>query len=655
MTHMSLNMMGDANQTKNYFRRILQPYELQQLTKLAFLQIKCTAKCYLATVNNCFYGLKNVKVLDFSNTLFSSIYDLITRTYGYDTLPQLSELYLANLTFPDGLTHLIDISHIYNAMIYKPLRFLDVSSNNLYPSSIRIIRKLPYLETFNISKTGRAVFKLTVANGFTNLQVLDASYPYFPSSQIDCKADSIYSWFCNNKDQSNFYLPNHLRELYVKNLFKSTIQLRGTLNTNGLCIKNTFFDQKVNICIGGNFGHLQKLVISENSITYIQSSLVYPFKRLRYLDIARNKLGQALSNESYANSLFNALRHIDVLIMSNNNITGIPNNIFNNYYNLRILDLSHNQLRNTDFGLQYLTSLEYVDLRFNNIISIDASSCNTLKTLEFRKNETIKSNITQRKAEMKINFQNNPFSCSCDNVCFLEYLSELNETNMCLFNDKLVIINDVNIRKAKLTCYENIVIIVFSLLAMSTIILIAITVFFAIKEHRNVKLKRLKETGIEMYGKLCKKHVVFLSFSGEDTEFVMTKVYPKLESGLKRILNTGSQCVATGGTSFKPGYSISDEIVRCIEDSSVVIFFLSDTFIQKPWCRSEVHKAFCDEKPIILMMSGKINTALMPTALHKHYETFTRVHWTMEHGEPVMRPDWDHLCETIVGLIGTIG
>ena len=130
---------------------------------------------------------------------------------------------------------------------------------------------------------------------------------------------------------------------------------------------------------------------------------------------------------------------------------------------------------------------------------------------------------------------------------------------------------------------------------------------------------------------------------------------PKLEAELKKILNTESDCIATGGTHFRPGYAIQDEIVRCVEESSVVIFFLSDSFIHKSWCRSEVHKAFCDEKPIILMVYGKLKTDSMPKVLCKHYETFTRVHWSLGNGEPVMRPDFEHLCETIVSLIGRKG
>ena len=67
---------------------------------------------------------------------------------------------------------------------------------------------------------------------------------------------------------------------------------------------------------------------------------------------------------------------------------------------------------------------------------------------------------------------------------------------------------------------------------------------------------------------------------------------------------------------------------------------------------SEVHKAFCDEKPIVLMILGKLNLKTMPKVLRKHYDTFTWVHWSLKSGEYVMRLNIENFCETIVSLLG---
>ena len=66
----------------------------------------------------------------------------------------------------------------------------------------------------------------------------------------------------------------------------------------------------------------------------------------------------------------------------------------------------------------------------------------------------------------------------------------------------------------------------------------------------------------------------FSSFCNEDGNIVMEDIVPKLEEGLEKLLNTDSRCVTTGYTDFRPGMSLANEIIRCIEESSVVIFFL---------------------------------------------------------------------------------
>ena len=188
---------------------------------------------------------------------------------------------------------------------------------------------------------------------------------------------------------------------------------------------------------------------------------------------------------------------------------------------------------------------------------------------------------------MKINLQGNVFSCSCDNFCFLEYLAELNETSSCLLNDfKTVVINDVNVRKIKFTCYESIVIAVYSTLAVLTVILTSITTYLVIKEKRKEDLikeqKRLMNAGIELHEMRQNEHVVFLSYSSEDTVFVSNNVYPNLELGLKRVMRTESRCVGTGDLDMLPGQPIAEEITRCIQNSSVIVFFVSDSFSKGP-------------------------------------------------------------------------
>ena len=664
ITHLSLNI-GDADVTINERTpgHIIKAGVFRSLKNLEYLQLHCN--CFLTIAENAFHGLKNLNVLDLSNNnVKSPRMDIAPGLYGDDTLPNLSELYLSNVsTDKSQIFHLSNLHRKAKCMRF--LKLLDVSNTSVTFHVWPHQSLFKQLKILNISRSGDAFLYFTKlfrqnrnarTSRFIDLQVLDASYAYFPKSISACKLDFLYKEFCRGK-QSVFhtFLPLTLTELYLKNWFNSPVQLRGTPNATNLYILASYFSINITICISGRFNHLLTLDISSNSVTYLQPDLVHPFVGLKHLDISRNDLGEAIRSGNYAHSFFKALQHIKVLIMSHNNIINIPNGAFTKNSQLDVLDLSHNQLETLNFGLESLVSLKHLDVSFNNILHLDTASCTFLNALTFKDNNASNYYVnTSQNAIIGtyINFKGNSFTCSCDDTCLLNYIVKLNETYTCLLNGQLEVINDFTIRKAIYLCKEGIVIGTFSTLAVALVIICAVGTYLVIQEKRKITLKRLKETGIEMCAMSQNKRMVFLSFAGEDEDFIMTNVYTQLDSGLKAILNTDECCVATGFTDFRLGYYIKNEIVRCIEASSVVVLFLSDNFCRKTWCRDEVYKAFGEDKPIILMMWGMVDTNIMPKVLRRHYEKNTRVHWMIENGEPVMRPGWNRVCEDIVRLIG---
>ena len=666
VTYLSLSL-GNVNKTK-YTKRRLQDYEFTGLMNLKHLKLLCN--CIMSVNSSAFYGLTNVTVLDLSNNvvdLLSDMSDIVAALKGEDILPSISELYLSNIPFwyNPTLPLYLDLDNLHTAMENKPLQVLDLSGTNfrffLSPNPTSPPLLLPQLHTLNISRAGQAVFSLSDIYRyytqrpeavFSDLQVLDASYPYFPQSQSECEKSYYYRQFCKTGQRTTNFLPSNLTDLYIPNIFASQIhELRGEFNSTHLCITTKIFSTNRTICVGVNLKHLRHLDLSNNSFTYIQTNLIQPLKSLRQLNFINNNIGHALADGKYARSFFQALKSTEVLLFPNNSITFLPSKILKHNTKLRILDLSNNGLTSINLGINGQVLLELLDLSNNSIVSVESAGCEMLKNLHFSLN-TSNTSMPHNYSQTGLRLEENPLTCSCDNICLFKFLQDQNKTLTCTSNGKVQIADFLFVKHLEYTCKKGIVIATFTIDAILTVIIIGLAIPVIRKERRRMKFKKLKESGIEQYSTARKKYVVFLSFSGDDSEFVMTRVYPQLEAELKRILNTESDCVATGGTHFRPGHAIQDEIVRCVEESSVVIFFLSDTFINKSWCRSEVHKAFCDEKAIVLMILGKLNLKSMPRVLRKHYETFTRVHWSIESGQYVMRPNMEHFCETIVGLIG---
>ncbi|KAH3747720.1 hypothetical protein DPMN_182149 [Dreissena polymorpha] len=102
-------------------------------------------------------------------------------------------------------------------------------------------------------------------------------------------------------------------------------------------------------------------------------------------------------------------------------------------------------------------------------------------------------------------------------------------------------------------------------------------------------------------GRFPKKFVAFLSFSSDDAELVVHKILPRLNSELQQKTGTSRVLLCSGDSNFRPGYSLGEEIIRCIEDSAVIVLAVSKRFCQKEWCRKEVQEIYDQNKPLILL------------------------------------------------------
>ena len=275
VTHLSRSLGKVFNRTKDLPHRHLQSYAFTGLMNLQHLKLMCN--CRLLVNQSAFYGLTNVSVLDLSNNAVNIQFlcDSLAALTGKDILPHILELYLTNITDWYTTTSAIPLflDSLHTAMKNKPLQVLDFSGTNITfnilkfhppPSSL-----LPQLHTLNISRSGPALFSLSNIHQyytqrpeavFSNLQVLDASYPYFLQSQSECQETyDNYKQFCPTGQVSpNFFRPN-LTELHFENVFKSQIpELRRKLNFSHLCITTKLFSTSKTICVGEHFKHLLK-------------------------------------------------------------------------------------------------------------------------------------------------------------------------------------------------------------------------------------------------------------------------------------------------------------------------------------------------------------------------------------------------------------
>ena len=164
---------------------MLQRFEFVRLGYLEHLQISFISIKKIE--EGVFGGLQNLKVLDLSNNINLNLENNKIGLKGTDILPNLTELYLSNVTVSRMLTCEFNINeYFYVAIKNKPLEVLDFS--NMEEAEFECI---PGFETafakvkkMNLSGAGLAAFSFQKClmenkNGisFSDLKIIDVSYP----------------------------------------------------------------------------------------------------------------------------------------------------------------------------------------------------------------------------------------------------------------------------------------------------------------------------------------------------------------------------------------------------------------------------------------------------------------------------------------------
>ena len=630
--------------------RTLFSREFNNLRSLEYLQI--ASKDLGEIQENTFLGLNRLRVLDLSNNDVLEIKWIVDGLTGDNILPNLTELYLANTSVKSYSTFSMD-TRFFNAVRNKPLKVLDISKteNAWFQWSSALLTAFPFLEKLNISETGLASISLSPVvqrlyhypwtTTFSKLKVIDISYPSVPFQLSDTgfklklTGDVFFTSFLN------------VTEVYAKRLFAATTNVTGFSDAKQMCVWILPRARNIKFCYVGRPGIITKVVISDNYLINLEPDMWRGFTVLRYLDFSRNKLGNVFSESEFGKSTMDILYKLEVLLLSDNGIFTIPKDVFRNSKYLKLLDLSSNNLEAITFKTKHLKSIKQLDLSNNKIAFLDDESMYRMDNLFYISSSNTSSGIGS------VNFLiiANPFVCSCKAVRFLKWLLSFNTTYTCMLNSAVTVINKLSVQRSEYLCKQTFVVVTFIVLAVLEILLLAVMFYLVFQDGQRILLKRKLNRGIQIYTNNemdQKAPPVFLSFSSDDDEMVMNDILPNMDASLKKLLKTESRCVATGVMDFRPGFSVANEIIRCIENSSVVIFFVTKSFCEKMWCRNETLVAYNNNKPTVLILGEQVDRELMPKHLQKSYQQYVRVHLMLKDGQRVMMPGMDELCESVV-------
>ncbi|KAH3752073.1 hypothetical protein DPMN_186683 [Dreissena polymorpha] len=263
-----------------------------------------------------------------------------------------------------------------------------------------------------------------------------------------------------------------------------------------------------------------------------------------------------------------------------------------------------------DFNIGRLTNLKVLNLSYNALSYIDAQARDTMEQLAAATNSH----------KLQIHLSNMPFICSCDDdhmktIQWIHknrdtFITSPREDYMCTFQGERLYIFQNALEKTNDYCRlqnlkRNLAI---SVPIVCVFVLIGLVIFFKIQGFRQRQRERKNIRSQIELGEFPKKFVAFLSFSSEDAELVVDTILPRLNAELQRQTKTGTSrvLVCSGDRHFRPGHALGEEIIRCIEDSAVIILAVSKHFCQKEWCRKEMQETYDQNKPIVLLFLEKV-------------------------------------------------
>ena len=239
---------------------------------------------------------------------------------------------------------------------------------------------------------------------------------YQPSSNIDIMhaTTSDKENFCGQEKHQQFYLPltKSLEEAYASDI-KVTYNIPEVHFVTNTVLK--IFDLSSNYisCFGGPIHgapSLQHLDLSRNFCIKVNPLFFSHLAHLKTLLLYKNILGQALAKD-VDGVTFSPLIALETLDLSSNVIEDIPEQTFKKNVNLRILNLSNNELTEFHPSLENNKKLEKLDLSSNLLQGLSKLTCDQLFDIK-----TASPNFTARIDRKQ------RFVCSCDYLIFIKFL-----------------------------------------------------------------------------------------------------------------------------------------------------------------------------------------------------------------------------------------
>nr|UGN25773.1 TLRbeta3 [Terebratalia transversa] len=577
--------------------------------------------------------LTSKKVLDISCQLIHLTQLNLTGTFNVDyteTFPSLPSL-------------------LFKCLENRNLSYLQLAKNTYPFLGDYVFTPLKRLSTLNLYSNGlKSPLNPLAFAGLINLRELQlygnqlTDFPCFLRNRSDHGSSAVPNLeiliLSNNaitsvKKEDTYGLPS-LKILFLNynGLFKLTgynfeplgptlkylyLQNNQIRDVNKYSFKGLFRLEKLNFPNSGwkikrddapylfeDLGLLKELVLKAADIANFRSkdirAMLNVLIGLEHLNLEKVRL------YSIPPTTFHHMHNLSKLVLSDNFLSHLPEDLFFNLTNLKVLQLNHNrisQVSTKTFPDGFLDSLESIDLSGNPF----ACGCSLHWFLQWMNSTNVKVVGSQR------------FSYKCSSPPALrgkslhEYYYKYRQNCLPAKNFNIILVASVSG-----SCFLALLVSVICIVYRSRWYIRYLFYLLRARRKRQRMAKRNDEKDFA--------YDAFVCYNKDDQDWVVRRLLPELEYN-------GEFKLCLHDRDFMPGIDIIDNIIESMEQSRRTILILSNSFAQSQWCQWELsmaqHKVLQDEGDIlVLVLLEQIRSDNMSLKLHYLMRTKTYIEWT---------------------------
>ena len=284
------------------------------------------------------------------------------------------------------------------------------------------------------------------------------------------------------------------------------------------------------------FLNLEYINLSNNHIKTINPDAFRYLTTLLTIDLSFNNLNEMTHLEDTFQKLFRWNENLTSIDLSSNGLSYLPDKSFLSNANLVEIRLSQNSFTQLSLDVSNLHKLELLDLRYNDIQYLDERSRQKVEFLNNKHQNGLQ--LGQNNTQLQLLLEENPFTCKCEALPFLQWFVTspiFNSSYTCDKDGRTIPMTQEAVHEASEDCERPMR--RRRTIALSTVlpaVAIAIIVATVIILYRRRK-RRLKQQQFDDTLQLIRDEdtgflfTVFLSYSSLDREFVIQHVRQPME------------------------------------------------------------------------------------------------------------------------------